>query len=97
MYWHHIVNLKEDSLLKKVYKAQKNQPVKGDWVKTLEDDKAAFQIELNDDDLKSISKNSFKMIVKKKANECAFKYLQALKNNHSKMNNIKFKQINFSK
>ena len=66
MDWHHIVNQKEDSLLHKFYKAQKNELVKGDWVNTLEEDKADFQIELNDDEMKTITKNSVKKIVKQK-------------------------------
>ena len=35
MYWWHINNVKETALIKKCYKAQKIDPVKNDWLKTI--------------------------------------------------------------
>ena len=32
MYWWHLVKQNDDRLLSKFYKAQKNRPVKGDWI-----------------------------------------------------------------
>ena len=84
MYWHHIVTRENDSLLNKFYNAQKNEPVSGDWINQLEKDKKEFNINYNDTDLKSISKNLFKKEIKKIANLLAVKYLQNLKSKHSK-------------
>ena len=81
IYWHHLVNLKNDSLLKKFYEAQLNQPVKGDWVTLLKKDKDDFQIKFTDEELKGISKSKFKKIIKKKANKIAIEYLKKLKAN----------------
>ena len=89
MYWHHIVNRENNSLLHKFYSSQKNDPVNGDWINTLERDKKDFNIKYSDEDLKSISKISFKKEIKKKAINLAVTYLQKLKAKHSKTDNIK--------
>ena len=39
MYLHHIVSVPEDELIHKVYNAEKNNPVKGDWVLKVGDDR----------------------------------------------------------
>ena len=92
MYWHHIVNLKPDSLLNKFYKAQVNQPVKGNWINLLIKDKSEFELNYTDEDLKSISKLSFKNTIKKKANKLAIEYLKKLKAKHSKTKNIEINE-----
>ena len=38
-------------MLYKVYLAEKNNPVKGDWIKLLEKDKDEFNFKIEDDDL----------------------------------------------
>lgn len=35
MYWWHLIHKDKNSMLYKVYKAQKDNPVKGDWVQSL--------------------------------------------------------------
>ena len=37
-YLHYLVNLKDDELLAKFFKAQLNSPTKGDWINTVKDD-----------------------------------------------------------
>ena len=73
----------------KFYQAQKNQPVKGDWITLIEKDKNYFNISHKDEELAKISKRVFKKLVKKKANKLALKYLKNLKLKHFKMDNIK--------
>ena len=89
MYWHHVIKSGSNSLLRKFYEAQKNQPVKGDWVNLLEKDKEEFNIYKNDDEIRKMSKYKFKKMIKNQANELALKYLNNLKLKHSKMTNIK--------
>ena len=83
MYWHHVNNASKDSLLRKFYQAQKNQPVKGDWITLIEKDKNDFNISYKDEELAKISKRVFKKLVKKEANKLALKYLKNLKLKHS--------------
>ena len=51
MYWWHLVNTEDDSMLHKFYAAQKLFPVKGDWVNDLDNDKKEFEIEFDDEEL----------------------------------------------
>ena len=39
MYLHHILSRSEDEVIRKFYEAQKSKPSKGDWSKTVKDDK----------------------------------------------------------
>ena len=77
-YWWHIVNSKDDSLLYKFYRTQKLKPVKNDWVLKILEDKKYLEIQLEDCDLKKMSRNRFKKLVRKQINTAAIKYLQNL-------------------
>ena len=83
-------------MLYKVYIAQKNKPVKGDWIKLLDEDKKEFNlISKSDIELKQTykTKNIFKKYIKKKAVEITEKYLNSKKEKHSKLDNLKFNKL----
>ena len=92
LYWWNIVNQSEN-MLSKVYMAQKNKPVKGDWYKLLEEDKKEFGFELTDEKLKELypKKSKFKNAVKKKAISLTEKFISSKKESHSKLDDIPFK------
>ena len=99
MYWWNMVNLGEDNMLFKVYTAQKNKPVRGDWVKLLDEDKQEFNLKsVSDNDLKKTykSKTTFKNYLKKKAIEITVKYINSKKEKHSKLDNLKFTKLKCS-
>ena len=52
MYWWHIVNKDNTSMLHNVYSAQKSFPVRGDWSNLLDKDKKDFDIDCDDNQLK---------------------------------------------
>lgn len=94
MYWWHINNLEETSLIKKCYKAQKVKPVKKKhWIQTIEKDKKDFNINLQDKDLKKIKKGRFKNFIKKEAVNVTLRYLNTLKEKHSKSLNLNSDQL----
>ena len=74
---------------------KKSFPVKGDWIKLLNNDKEIFEINISDDELikKFKTKNSFKNFLKKKAKEVTINYLKELKNKHSKLDDIAFTEL----
>ena len=82
-YLYYILNLKENDLLHKVFKAQLNNQVKGDWVLQVIEDLKTLNISSNFDKIKKKKKYSFKNMVKDKAKEADFKYLINLKMKHS--------------
>ena len=62
----YILNENDDTLLKKFFNAQNENPVRGDWVSQVKNDLAELGIEQNFDDIRHISKHSFKRLVKDK-------------------------------
>ena len=93
MYWWHVNNAESKSLIQRCYKAQKSKPVKKDWVNDVENDKTYLNITLEDNELKTISKDKFKKLVKSEAKKKAVEYLTKLKTPHSKMDGILFTKL----
>ena len=98
LYWWHLVNKNKDSMLFKVYDAQKLDSVKDDWINFLNLDKKEFDIDLDDEKLIDLfkTKNSFKNFIKKKGKQVAIKHLMELKNKHSKLDEMVFTELNCS-
>ena len=65
MYLHHILKRPKEEMIRKVYEAQKCKPSKGDWAKTVDEDRSELQINLNDDEVSKLSKHKFRKVVKK--------------------------------
>ena len=75
-------------LIREVFSAMKEEPVKGDWIHLLKEDLIDFGIEIeNEDCIESLSKEQFKNIVKKKAREVAWKQLEETKSENEKLKN----------
>ena len=71
MYWWQIENLDKEKMLYKFLMAQKNKPVKNDWILKIEKDKADLKIDTNDDTLLKMSKGVFKNFIRKKVKSAA--------------------------
>ena len=81
---HYILNDKDNSLLSSIFRAQCNQPVKGDWITTVREDIKELDINLTFEQIKSFSKEAFKEKVKNHVKSSALKFLQNLQQTHSK-------------
>ena len=88
LYWWHILSVSKCEMIRKVYKAQKLILVAGYWILLLEKDKKQFNIQLNDEEISSFSKQTFKNYVKKKAQELAIVYLKKIKQKNSKSQSL---------
>ena len=88
MFLWNILQKPESELVNQVYNAQKLSPVKNDWFLQVQDDLRMFQINLSDDEIKSLKKEKFKQIVKKSVRDQGETYLDNLKKNHSKSQNL---------
>ena len=75
MYWWQLVNTNEDEMLSKFYNAQRNNPVKDDWTTQIDKDKLELNINLNDEDIKGISRYKFKNYLKTKIKMATLAYL----------------------
>ena len=88
-----MVNLKDDELLGKFFNAQVKSPLKSDWVSTVKEDLIDIEMDSNFENLKHISKEAFKNIVKQNINKAALKYLSDISKQHSKMMYLKYEKL----
>ena len=93
MYLQQIVKRPEEELISRFYKAQKLNPVKGDWIKMINEDKEHLKISLSDDQIATMSKEKFINLVKSATNNEAFKYLMKKKESHSKLNELDYSKL----
>ena len=75
-YLHYILNLNENDLLRKVFEAQLNNPVKGDWVLTVQEDLRMLGLPSDLEKNKSFKKTTFKKMVKSEIILLALNYLK---------------------
>ena len=81
-------------MVRQFYDIQKKYPAKKDWVITVMSDLEYLQINLSLEEIKAKSKGSFSKLVKSKVKEAALKHLLELKNGHTKMNGLKYSELN---
>jgi hypothetical protein len=93
MFLHYLVTRPENELLARFFKVQKAYPVKNDWWITTKDNLREFDIQMEIDEIAALKKERFKDIVKKKTNEKALEYLNTIKSQHSKMENLNYTEI----
>ena len=90
MYLWALLNKNEDELVQKVFTTQKDFSSKDDWILQVEDDKSTLGIDISDDSIMKMKKETFKKLVKKKLNHKAKEFLFNYKNqeNQSKSKNL---------
>ena len=89
----YILSRKEDDLLLKFFMAQMREPSKNDWCQTVKDDLQEFQIELNFDQIKSLSKLKWKKIVQKAMRTKAFDDLIEKQTNYLKGEDLSYGKL----
>ena len=68
-----------------MYEAQKESPVKGDWVKHVEKDFEMIGMDINENEIETMSKSKYKTIVKNKIRDYIFKILREHQEGHKKI------------
>ena len=92
-YFHYLLTRKEDEMLYTFFRTQMYNPTPGDWMEQAKIDFKDFDIPCDFEFLRSKSKESFKKIVKTKANEYSLEYLTQKQQKHSKMNNLFYTEM----
>ena len=77
-------------LIRRIYNAQRDDPVKGDWVNILKEDFKYIREEVNEEDAKSTSKFEYKKNIKNKIRQKVFEDLKQVKQTHNKVRNIQY-------
>ena len=93
IYLHYLANLKKGEMLYEVFKTQWQYPGKDDWTETVRADLTDLGLNLNLEHLRSISKNSFKRLVKLKSKQFALEGLSKMKEKHSKMKDLYYSEL----
>ena len=88
LYLQTILQRNPEELILRVYTAQKNEPVAGDFYQLVQNDLHLLGLQLSEESLTSMSKYDLKALVKSSAKREAFKYLISLKETKSKMDDI---------
>ena len=93
MYLHSILQRSPNELVKKLFEAQRAEPSPGDFCKLVDEDKEQIGLAMSDTEIKCMSKANFKKIVKSKIRQAAFQHLESLKQQHSKMDGIRYEKF----
>ena len=80
-------------MLYKVFKTQWYYPVKGDWTNLVKNDLENFELTYNLDEIKLMSRDQFKKIVKERARNYAFQSLHSKKANYKKLENLFYVEL----
>ena len=93
MYLHSILQKDSKELVRRIYDAQKANTSPGDFVELIAEDKAAINLSISEEQIKSLKKAKFKLIVRNKIRIAACKSLNKIKENHSKMNGLVYTKL----
>jgi hypothetical protein len=74
LYHHHIITQNENETIRKIYEKQKTTPTKGDWFELLREDFKFMEQEMDDEKIKSITKEQYKKQVRQWVRKAAFKF-----------------------
>ena len=87
---HHIVNLDSNDPVRLLYDQMKRLPCEANWVNDVRRSADKFSIEIDDEQLRTISKDTFKNTVKKAVEAFAFKKLQTECSQQKKTQTLKY-------
>ena len=90
MYHHDILNRKDDETVKKMYKKQTEVTTKGDWFELIKKDFAYIGEDIDEERIKSKTKQEYKKEIHEKVKNAAFRELMKLKETHSKLDDVNY-------
>ena len=68
MYHRHILTREDSEMIKKIYKKQKVNSCKGDWISLLRNDFSFIKMDINEDWISSTGKEEYNKYMKQKVN-----------------------------
>ena len=93
LFHNNILKRENQELIRRIYNEQLNNPTKGDFVEMIKDDFKTFNIVQNDEEIRNSTTSTYKEHIKKCAKSAAFNYLIRKQTKHTKINNIKYTQL----
>ena len=77
-------------MVRKVFEAQKEATSPGDFCELVAEDKESIGLNMSDHEIKTMSKEKFRNIVRNKTRLAAFPYLKTIQQGHSKMDGLEY-------
>ena len=93
MYLQYLLKEDENSLLHQFFKAQADDPVKGDWFVQVKEDMDTIKLNLSLDDIKIMSKEVFKERVASAVQKAGFQFLSSEKSKMSKVMSVQHESL----
>ena len=93
LYLHTILTRDLSEITKKIYLAQQQDPLEGDFYKLVMNDIEMIELKMNEDDISKVTKASLMKRVKVKYKEAAYKYLTTQKASKRKMDHMKYTHL----
>ena len=93
MFLHNILQKNSSEMIRKIYEAQKQNPSPGDFCEIVKNDMSAIGLNISEQEISQMKKQKFKDIIKSLARDSALQYLKALKQTHTKLDGITYKNF----
>ena len=93
LYLHNILRRQDSELVKNIYIAMKESPLKDDWIHLVNKDKLDIDLNLSVKAISKLSKYQFKRIVKLKIRKFILNQLINIKEGHSKIKHIRYQDL----
>ena len=93
MFHHEILSRGEDETIRKIYFKQKQDNVKGDWIRLLESDFEFIGIPMDEAAITATSKTEYKRKIKSLIQSAALQYLNKVKLSHRKLDLVSYTQL----
>ena len=93
LYLQTILKRSDNELIKRIYKAQAENPSPGDFIELVKKDFVTIREEFNESKILNMTKESFKKVIKEKIKTAAFDYLRTLQAKHSKIQDIVYRRL----
>ena len=88
MYHYNILTQEDNETIKKMYEKQKKNSTKGDWFQLLKEDFNFIEEDMDEEKIKTMSKQEYKQKIKVLVRKASFKVLNEEKQGHKKVKNI---------
>ena len=86
---HYILHENKDSMISRVFETQRRNKTSKDWVTTILSDLKEINLNMTLEEIRNMKKQTFINIIKRKIEYKSLKYLEKMKEKHSKVDSLK--------
>ena len=90
---YYLIHQKSDSMIKRIFEKQSRNRTPKDWITTVLKDIEELELNVTFEEIKQMSKQGWKNMVKASIKDKTFQTLEAVKQNHSKVRKLKHEKL----